>query len=78
MAERGPYGTDDYIGEFNLLYAEKILMQKALKRTFGCIRTSAFLLGINERSFAYKIKLHSLQPHLQNCLPKDEIEKEET
>ena len=68
MSRTVPYTDQEYEGEFNLLYAERDLMCKALIRSKGIIRDAASLVKTTERNFTTQMKLHQLYPFRDEIL----------
>jgi len=66
MEEQGkPYKEADYVGEFNILYHERMAILKAIERTDGNISEASRLLGINLRTLHSKINLHRLRGNIK-------------
>lgn len=66
------YTDQDYQGEFNLLYAERELMCKALIRTNGNQEKARKLMGVTDKKFYVAMKRHGLRDFL-NEVKKDQL-----
>lgn len=79
-----PYTGDDYVGEFNLKYAERQLFIETINKAGGNGVLAAEILKINQRTYYEKITLHRLENTVKKAkrgytnkeLEKVELEKE--
>lgn len=61
MTNNTPYNTQDYKGEFNLLLAEKELLERVDKLARYKTSAVALILGISEATVCYKRKRHNIE-----------------
>lgn len=66
IENESPYEGCDYVGEFNLKWAERNLMVRALRITNGSVKLSSQIIGISEKNFFVKIKRHQLEKEVKN------------
>lgn len=64
MTNITPYQNTDYLGEFNLLLAEKELLIKVSNLTKFKTSATALILGVSEAKVCYKLKRHKIQRRL--------------
>jgi len=55
-----PYKPEDYVGEFNLLQAEKDLLIKVGKMVKNNQRKMSYIVGVSERTINTKLRRHKI------------------
>ena len=64
MTNVTPYLESDYKGEFNLLLAEKELLERVSNLTKFKTSATALVLGVSEAKVCYKLKRHSIKKQI--------------
>ena len=64
MTNVTPYNSIDYKGEFNLLLAEKELLERVSNLTKFKTSATALVLGVSEAKVCYKLKRHRIKKQI--------------